>query len=272
MSGTLKVLIMLVLWFLYTLIAYKACLVDCCPAASAEEVVAPVKEEVKRFPLDFRWNDPTAYQNEGFSEIKRGHLASMKDDNIFEITGFYYEGETAPEGFDNMGLARADQIRKLYLGDIPEDRIRLKSRKSGGTDPIEGYFESASFKWIANTVEAPILEEIDDNAIIRFPFNSTTKDVDAEVDAYLDKLAKRIKISGESVKLTGHTDSKGTDKYNMRLSRKRAERIRDILIAKGVPKAQLKVDFKGSSDPVATNKTDAGRHQNRRVEVVLIKK
>ncbi len=271
MSRTIKVLLMIVLWFLYTAIVYKGCFQECCaPTASVEEQT-PIKEEVSRFPLDFQWSDPTAFQNDGFDDLRRGHISSMKDDEIFEITGIYYEGETAPEGFANMGLARAAALKKLYVPDIPADRIRLSSQKRNGTDPIKGYFESASFKWIANKVEAPALEELKDRAIIRFPFNSTKKDVDAEVDDYLSKLAKRLIETGGSVKLTGHTDNKGKDHYNMRLSRKRAEKIQHILTSKGVKSSQIKIDYKGSSEPKASNDTDAGRHENRRVVVEILK-
>ena len=270
MSGTMKVLVMIVLWFLYTIIAYKGCLEQCCSAPIVEDTI--IQKEVKRYPLDFKWDDMTAFQNEGFSEMKSNHLASMTDDNIFEITGIYYDGEATPAGYANMGLARAAKIKALYLSDIPEDRIRLLSRKVDGNEAIDGFFESASFGWAEKTDTAPVLEEIDEVAKIRFPFNSTKKDVDAEVDDYLARLAKRIIQSGESVSLTGHTDSKGKDKYNMRLSRKRAEKIRDILKSKGVKSNQIKIDFKGSSDPEVANDTEINRHRNRRVVVRLLKK
>lgn len=273
MSRTIKVLLVIVLWFLYTAIVYDGCFRECCEGSNeVAEKTTPVKEEIKRYPIDFQWENPSAYKNDGFDQLRRGHINAMKDDEIFEITGIYYEGEVAPEGFANMGLARAAAIKELYIPDIPADRIRLTSQKRGGSTPIKGYFESASFRWIANKVEAPKLEELNDRAIIRFPFNSTQKDVDAEVDEYLSKLAKRIIASGESVRLTGHTDNKGTDKYNNRLSRKRAEKIKAILTNKGVKSSQIKIVFKGSSEPKASNDTDAGRHENRRVEVELLKK
>ena len=273
MSRTIKVLLIIVLWFLYTAIVYEGCFRECCEGSTeVAEKTTPVKEEITRYPIDFQWGNPSAFQNNGFAELKRGHLNAMKDDEIFEITGIYYEGEAAPEGFANMGLARAAAIKKLYIPDIPEDRIRLNSQKRGGTDAVEGYFESASLKWISNKAEAHKLEKLADRVIIRFPFNSTQKDVDAEVDEYLSKLAKRLIASGESVRLTGHTDSKGTERYNKRLSRKRAEKIKRILTKKGVKSSQIEVAYKGSSEPKASNNTEAGRHENRRVVVELLNK
>ncbi|MGB1257150.1 MAG: OmpA family protein, partial [Thiolinea sp.] len=73
------------------------------------------------------------------------------------------------------------------------------------------------------------------------------------------------------IKLTGHTDSVGRGAANRRLGRKRAEQVRDMLVKRGAPKKQIEVDSAGESEPVANNRTDAGRKKNRRVELEQIK-
>lgn len=273
MSGPIKVLLMLVVWFIYMLFGYKACIEPCCPSAQGdhqEQLAPPVQKEIKRYPLDFKWSDNTAFTNDRFAEYFSGITAGDTLNKVLEITGHYFDEETTPEGFENMGFARASEIRNRFFADISDERIRLKAKKLDGGKQ-EGYFRAANFKWSGGEV-AKTVEELDDRIYIRFPFNSTEKELDASVDSYLDKLAKRISETGEKVQLTGHTDNKGTKKYNDRLSRKRAEKIRDILVSKGASKNQIVVKFRGMDEPIATNNTEEGRHENRRVEVKLHKK
>lgn len=67
----------------------------------------------------------------------------------------------------------------------------------------------------------------------------------------------------------GHTDSVGTDDYNLKLSQRRADAVRDYLTANGINPANVQSIGLGKADPVASNDTAAGRQQNRRVEMVV---
>jgi OOP family OmpA-OmpF porin len=82
-----------------------------------------------------------------------------------------------------------------------------------------------------------------------------------------DAIAKMAKVDVEMVIATGHTDSRGTDKYNQRLSERRANTVKEYMVSKGIPAAKITTLGKGESQPVATNKTDAGRAKNRRVDI-----
>lgn len=73
--------------------------------------------------------------------------------------------------------------------------------------------------------------------------------------------------NSRSVVVVGHTDAVGTDAANMVLAHKRAEHVRDWLVAHGVPAENIRLVSKGESNPVASNTTPSGRAQNRRVEV-----
>jgi outer membrane protein OmpA-like peptidoglycan-associated protein len=88
-----------------------------------------------------------------------------------------------------------------------------------------------------------------------------------------EKLAKvsgiLLAYPGLKVQLEGHTDSIGTDEYNLKLSEQRADAVRDYLTSQGVPADCLSAVGLGKADPVATNDNDAGRQQNRRVEMVV---
>jgi OOP family OmpA-OmpF porin len=70
--------------------------------------------------------------------------------------------------------------------------------------------------------------------------------------------------------ITGHTDSDGSDSYNMRLSKRRAEAVMNRLIALGVSPNRLKARGMGERQPVASNATPRGKALNRRIEAKLI--
>ena len=72
------------------------------------------------------------------------------------------------------------------------------------------------------------------------------------------------------IEIGGHTDGKGSDGYNQRLSENRAKAVVDFLVSKGIDIKRLKYKGYGKSMPVATNDTDEGRALNRRVEFRIL--
>ena len=84
----------------------------------------------------------------------------------------------------------------------------------------------------------------------------------------IDEALSKIRgVDVEMVIATGHTDSIGSDKYNQRLSERRANAVKEYLVSKGIPAAKVTTIGKGESQPVATNKTAEGRQKNRRVDI-----
>ena len=84
-------------------------------------------------------------------------------------------------------------------------------------------------------------------------------------------LAKVIDVANQNPNwtylLVGNADSKGTDAYNKDLSLRRVKTVQNYLIDQGIPSRLLSIDEKGESHPIATNETEEGRTQNRRVEI-----
>lgn len=111
------------------------------------------------------------------------------------------------------------------------------------------------------------VEELADQVVIHFPYNSTRKEDNAAIDEYLSRLARQLIGSGGVVTLTGHTDNVGDSKTNEAFALRRAKNIRDILIAKGVKKNQIVTKSYGERKPAATNDNPRGRYKNRRVEI-----
>ena len=281
MTTPIKVIVMVALWLLYSLVVWFGGLQFCCLDGTAHETTAvgeasaaSAAAATKRYPIDFAWTSSEANTNEGYDALKQRILAQMTDNNRLEITGFYFEEEPKPDNYDNMGFARAEVIRGLLGEAIPDDRIDIRARLIDETPGVrEGFFEG--FTWLWQEPEetvAETVEELNDRIIIRFPFNSTKKDYDPVVDEYLKKLASQIKGTQARISLTGHTDNKGTSQYNESLGMERAQAIKSILVDYGVSASIIETISKGQSQPVASNNTDKGRHENRRVEVRYIKK
>jgi outer membrane protein OmpA-like peptidoglycan-associated protein len=78
------------------------------------------------------------------------------------------------------------------------------------------------------------------------------------------------KYPDTDIKIIGHTDSRGTEQYNMNLSERRADAVRQYAIAQGVPAARLITIGKGFTEPIGDNATTDGRTANRRVEIVIV--
>jgi outer membrane protein OmpA-like peptidoglycan-associated protein len=86
----------------------------------------------------------------------------------------------------------------------------------------------------------------------------------------LDDVAKALADHPKiSVRIEGHTDSQGSDKFNLALSQRRAESVRAYLIGKGIEQDRMVAKGFGERAPIADNRTSDGRAQNRRVEFVI---
>jgi OOP family OmpA-OmpF porin len=77
-------------------------------------------------------------------------------------------------------------------------------------------------------------------------------------------------VSWQTIRVTGHTDSIGAEDYNQTLSERRAEAVQAFLVDKGVKPERIRIEGKGETLPVATNKTALGRAMNRRVEIEFL--
>jgi OOP family OmpA-OmpF porin len=102
------------------------------------------------------------------------------------------------------------------------------------------------------------------DALFDFDKSVVRPDGKKAIDEALDKLNG---VDLEMVIATGHTDSIGTERYNQKLSERRAAAVKAYLVSKGIPASKITTIGKGETQPVATNKTAAGRQKNRRVDI-----
>jgi outer membrane protein OmpA-like peptidoglycan-associated protein len=88
----------------------------------------------------------------------------------------------------------------------------------------------------------------------------------------LEKIVRFMKENAQvSVEVSGHTDNSGQAAYNQQLSERRAQSVYNYLIEKGIPKNRLVTRGYGRDKPIASNDTESGRQQNRRIEFRIVK-
>lgn len=105
---------------------------------------------------------------------------------------------------------------------------------------------------------------------LHFGFEFNSSELDDESEAFVDELAKTLEEDETlKVNIEGHTDNIGSDKFNLRLSLKRAEAVRQQLIKRGIPPGRLTATGKGMHEPLNENATEEDRSQNRRVVITL---
>lgn len=196
------------------------------------------------------------------------------------ITGYIRpnEADWKPERgfFENIGIARADAIRAMLVRrGVPEGRISLDYHLSNDPELLEpltfslfdprgpSAYDKTAFVFTNMTFSEA-----------NFEFNSAEFRPKAQAVLYADSVKTYLELNeGKSLTIIGHTDSKGTPDYNYKLGLRRAENAKEYFRELGVT-ADINVDSKGESEPVAPNETKGkdnpeGRQKNRRVNFVI---
>ncbi len=102
-------------------------------------------------------------------------------------------------------------------------------------------------------------------------FNVNKADVKPAMQLQLTKIAQALAaVPDQHLLIEGHTDSDGSNEYNLSLSEARAQSVHKILLAGGIAADRMDIKGYGKSKPIADNETSAGKAQNRRVEIVLV--
>lgn len=124
-----------------------------------------------------------------------------------------------------------------------------------------------------NHLNAPEIRKIERDNFVFEPvfFDYDESFIREEHNAFLLRLIKVVKGHSDlRVKVTGHTDSDGTDEYNVDLSKRRAESIIEFFVKNGLERDRLEFDFKGEKQPVRSNDSPEGKQKNRRVDFSFI--
>ena len=109
---------------------------------------------------------------------------------------------------------------------------------------------------------------LDENSKVTFDYNKAS--LTAVAKSNLDKLVEVFnEYPDTDLLIVGHTDNVGSQNYNLPLSQKRAQSVKDYLVSKGIASSRLTSQGKGLEEPIADNTTAEGRAQNRRVEIAI---
>lgn len=172
----------------------------------------------------------------------------------------YFEAEFVAQGYEKYLMVRTgfpspDKYLYIYYDDFKLELIG--NEKNCDPDSFIALNQSAGIK-----SEKIILKDF------TFEYDTyTLKDdakklLDSLVNSLLDKEIKLISVNG-------YTDDQGSDDYNNELSLKRAESAADYLIYKGISRDIISFNGYGEKSPIASNKTEQGRNENRRVEIII---
>jgi len=200
------------------------------------------------------------------------------------LTGTVYDSKT-----NNPLTAKLDIMLKT------DRRTDFKMQAEGGkyeqeipklgwyilTASAEGYITTTDSAEVVSEELTPVvkdllLQPIEVGITIRlkniyFDFDKTHLKEESFVE--LNKVVDFLKQNAHvEIEITGHTDSKGSDDYNLSLSQGRSQAVVDYIISQGIEDFRLTAHGYGETKPIDTNDTDAGRASNRRVEFTVVKK
>ena len=163
-----------------------------------------------------------------------------------------------------LGLSSlAFSARKLTTPQIRRNTIRINALEIEKIDITEIIEDPKQ--------EGPkdVIVVMDERSLL---FDFDKSDVKPQYYEMLHKFIEYVNYNNYDVVIEGHTDSKGTNEYNMKLGMRRAVSVRDKLLEFGMdPSRIIGVTSKGEEQPVALNSTDEGRALNRRIEFILSK-
>jgi len=145
----------------------------------------------------------------------------------------------------------------------------------GGTaGAIIGHDMDKQAEEIKDQIPGAKVERIDEGIKVEFNekilFAFSKSDLSDSAKMNLDKLATALKnYPNTNIEIQGHTDSRGTEEYNMGLSLRRANAVRDYLVSQSIDGSRMTVKGYGESAPAYSNDTPEGMAQNRRVEFLI---
>jgi outer membrane protein OmpA-like peptidoglycan-associated protein len=144
----------------------------------------------------------------------------------------------------------------------------------GAAGAIIGHQMDQQAKEIDQSIPGAKVERVGEGIEVTFE-SGLLFDFDSDVikptaASNLQELARSLnKFGNSNILIVGHTDSQGDDAYNMGLSLRRANSASSYLQSQGVPASRISTSGRGETEPVASNDTEAGKAQNRRVEVAI---
>ena len=204
------------------------------------------------------------------------HLKANAD-RVLTITGYYDTSEPAPELYPDMGLARANTIKK-ELEDIGVNPAQIVSDSEiADDDNLQNgkITNGITFAFSEKSLTDNRLERIRENVVgqpLTLYFDTGETDINLtseQKEVFSDMIYFMDRVGDSSLEIGGHTDSKGDEGNNKRISRERADSVRDYLQQNGIAAERMTSVGYGEAKPIGDNRYEPGRRQNRRTEIIL---
>ncbi|MGD9044328.1 MAG: OmpA family protein [Desulfobacterales bacterium] len=181
--------------------------------------------------------------------------------------------EIAPQAYDSPTL-KAKESYVPGVADKKEENIDLPAVKPADESviPDTNAPQSDAAEITSQTeqlAKVPEVTPFPDRKIVIY-FNHNSNDLPEKAYETLDRIADfMVQNPQTTISINGYTDASGAYSYNMSISKFRANMVKGYLVGKGVDAIKIKAAGLGPKDPIASNATEEGRRQNRRVEVEL---
>jgi len=243
-------------------------------ACASGEMPPPVVQATKTFEL--AKSDPAVQQfapaelDQAERALASARASGQKKPDSEQTVHLAYIAEQRAKIAIQRANARAAQKQMVELGQRREQLMLDAQNQKALTEQQRAQQEAAALKAQLSQLatkynERGLVVTLGD---ILFDFNGTTLKPGGHKQ--IARLAEVLKSAPDRrLTVEGHTDSIGSDAYNMNLSQQRADVVRQALIEKGVDKDRISSTGMGKGYPVASNATDGGRQQNRRVEIII---
>ena len=195
----------------------------------------------------------------------------------------------APSGFANAVVPALGALARLSTGTlvVSDREVKLSGdalyeaaavqiRAGLGKDFPQGwqFKPEISVRPAAAPVDATVCQQLFADLLAKgkIRFESGRATIDPDSAGLLDRLVEiAMRCPAVNIEIAGHTDADGEDGFNQTLSEKRAQAVTDYLVKAGLPANRFTAMGYGSSQPLASNDTDEGKAQNRRIDFVVRK-
>lgn len=207
----------------------------------------------------YRGNMPESYAASAKSFANSAATCAMKTKNADALAAAAEAQRYAEEAAE---AARMGNTAAAYRAAINAREAAYRACNMANSEPTDT--KPATSKEDAKKQLANI------GATVNFDFNATDPKFDAKTDKAINTICSAM-AADKSIKIviTGHTDNIGSDEINMKFGKRRAEMLKDLMVKRGAPAANISTESKGESEPIVPNDTDEHRYQNRRAVITL---
>ncbi|RNC92403.1 MAG: cell envelope biogenesis protein OmpA [Allomuricauda sp.] len=262
-----------------------------------EKVSAEIEPKATSFPFAVSTDDFSFEVNDNFNfnssspsfimplseELKKGvdtlrSYLAQHGDRVINITGYFSTSEENSSAYPDLGIARANSVKNHFVSSgIPSRQINTMGMLKDDMVARESMYHGAVafeikernndsdvlLKALYDKIKADPLVLYFETGQTAIALTAAQREKIANISRYLDK------VDDASCEVIGHTDNTGNRAANIALGQERADFAKAYLIRNGILASKVNSSSAGPDDPIASNTTEEGKAQNRRVVVTL---